>query len=216
MRDTTESSPDIILARQRAGRSQATLNIELGLTNKAPSSSGTGGGSSGGGAVGGSQIISGLSGGGDGGGGDRIPCFAGSTLVRMDDNEKRPIYVLPIGLSVAAPDENGHLCSGRITGRQEKEYYSWLRVRFADERCVEVRPNHRYRTEGGLWVNILDADHVMHFTDRGWKRIAVKERARIEVKTPRIFYNLEIEGYGAYLAADDWVSNKKIDEFNNF
>jgi hypothetical protein len=208
LNDNTETNPDVILARQRLGRNQATLNIEIALANRQnPGGSSSSGGSS---SVSGSISSSGqaISSGGSGSGGFG-GCFAGTTLVRVPHSDRKPIFSIPVGTEVISPNKEGQLVPGFVLGKVAKYYNDWLRVAFEDSRYTEVRSTHPYCNENGIYVPIEEADHVMHFTDRGWKKVGIREKMPIKSITRRLFFNFEIEIYAAYTANDDWVSNRK-------
>lgn len=90
MRDNQDTSVDLIQARQKLGRSQATLNIELGLTTSNASINSSGGTVSGG-VVGGTLAPE--AGGGSGGGGIGCPTLRQFVLVQGTTGTAIPTLV---------------------------------------------------------------------------------------------------------------------------
>jgi hypothetical protein len=211
IRDNQDTSPDLILSRVRAGRRQATLNIELALSNKQNVTANAGASSAGSGSTSGGNIVADVSGSGGSGGGGYVYCFSGSTQVLIPGGS-RPIFSIPCGISIAAPDDEGQICEGKVIGRTERFYSSFLEVTFADGRRTEVRPKHRYRNEHGEYIPIEEATYSMRLKDGNrWVKMMIIDKVERELDIPRLFYNLEIEDFGAYVANGDWVSNRKID-----
>jgi hypothetical protein len=203
------------MARVRAGTKQATLNIELALSTKQNITATAGASSAGSGPTSGGTIIGDAAGGGGGtggGGGGFIYCFSGRTPVRISGGYV-PIFAVPCGIEVISPDEEGKLREGKVVGRTEKYYDSYLEIIFADGRRTEVRPGHKYRNEHGVYIPIEDAEYSMHMKigSTKWTKVAITDKLEHTVEIPKLFYNLEVDTYHSYMANDDWVSNRKAE-----
>lgn len=218
MQDNTESSPEIILARTRLRRNQATLNVELGLSTKTSITSAQGGASTSssvsGGALGSGGVIGGSGGGGDsgGGGGFEDMCFVANTVINMFDHAPRFINTIQPEFEVESPDENGELQRGRVVGISQKLYSDVFVLTFEGGRYTETRPNHRYRNEGGIWVTADQLEYSLFRSGDKWVRSNITEKKLIKLEQPKSFYNFEVETYHSYVANNDWVSNRKIEQ----
>jgi hypothetical protein len=213
--DDTISDPDLIAARSRAGRS-AFFEVALVLAEQADNVKANTGASS----QAASTTNAGTEGtvfpGGDGGDYGGL-CFSGDTLVLMADGSSRPIRETVLYADfVAVPNENGRLEKGRIILRTETMFKAWVKITFEDGRVVEVQPNHRYRSHAGAWEFAVGLEESFHLDEHNkWITCAVVE---IEPVTGDLdFYNIGVDHPAhAYVAAGDWVSNRKPSPFEGY
>lgn len=214
--DDTTSDPDLIAARYRAGRS-AFFEVALTLAEQAENLKATSGASSGTGA----STTAGSEGtvfpGGDPGDYGGF-CFAGDTMILMANGTEKPIRDTVLYADVVVvPDESGKLEFGQVIHRSETMFDRWVKLTFEDGRVVEVRGNHRYRSARGEWVFASVLEHSVHLDETGhWSICNVTSVETVDQKGELDFYNLGVRHKShAYVAAGDWVSNRKP-QFEDF
>lgn len=208
MRDNQDTSPDIILARHRAGRNQATLNIELAISSTHTYNTTTGQTPGGGaGNVGGSQLISEITGDGIGGG----TCFLGETLFTLADESRidfAELYAHKEKYSHAKSfDEDGNVVKGEILDVFRHTVFVYLAVTFEDGRSLVVG-EHRYFIPSGIYIPIkylLDK----YVVDEAGEPVHVEDMEPVKVPKGIYVYNASIKDYQNYCADGKRVHNVK-------
>lgn len=208
MRDTEQSSPEVIIARNRAGTNQMRINIEFALSNKRAISNSGGSASA---SAGGGGVIQEIIGG-------EIPpdrgglCFAGDTLFGLVGSdiafeilyENREHYIGKFARSFA-PD--GNQVEGKILDVMKTTAYEYLEVRFLGGSVDKVKPRHRYLTETGYQeIRNLIGRYVIREDGHTLRVVGLKLKFS---QKGVAMYNASIETYQNYSANGRIVHNAK-------
>jgi len=204
MRDSPETSPDVIEARYRSRMSPRTLNIELGLSNQntfnlnqsAVNSSATGANSA---------VLSSIATGTN-------ACFIPITQIMMADGHTKAIAHIKIRDMVMAFDRTGKFEPKMVTDTFAHLVGSYMLVEFEDGHTTGLDGKHQYWTQNDRYAPISTLDYVWHWSD-AWRQRKIVDRRIVVVET--ILHNITVADHHNYLANFDAVSNIKrnIDDF---